>query len=123
MFNKQIMILFLAASLTFFACDDDKKASSETDLCTVAGAEVVDMGTAGEEPVAGLDSELEPEAGVEVLQEAGEEPEAGNEPVAGEPVGGEPEPEAGVEVLPEAGTESLPEDPTAGSEEDQPLPG
>lgn len=83
MFNKQIMILFLAASLSFFACDDDKKASSETDLCTVAGVEVSDMGPAGTDA----------------------------EPVAGE------------EVLPEAGEETLPEDPTAGAEEDQPLPG
>jgi len=113
MFNKQIMILFLAASLSFFACDDDKTTSSETDLCTVAGVEVSDMGPTG--------TDFEPVAGEEVLAVAGTEPvEAGTEPVE---AGTDTEPVAGEEVLPEAGEETLPEDPTAGAEEDQPLPG
>lgn len=92
MFNKQIMVLFLAMSLTLFACDDDKKSSTETDLDPVAGVEISDLGVSGTEPV-----------------------DAGTEPVE--------EPEAGVEIVPEAGAEAQPEEPVAGEEEDQSLPG
>ena len=102
MFNKQIMVLFLAMSLTLFACDDDKKLSTETDLDPVAGVEISDLGVSGTEPVE------ESEAGTEPV-------EAGTEPVE--------EPEAGVEIVPEAGAEAQPEEPVAGEEEDQSLPG